>query len=407
MKNDMKKRILSAQLALILLLMLWCGTYFETKESQRQMEQLEASQSESGASNAVEVKRKLMYKAMHTPLGKYPETVTYTLGKIAGANNSNLPVGNTYENNAYTRYLKKVLNIKNADVFELQDGNTYEEAVNVAIEDRDIPDVLVVKGRDNLLRLIEAGLIEELTETYEECTTDTIKEMYDSYGDSLLQSATVDGKLYFREGGKLGVYEKNSTEKEKITSDVVSFLVYNGKIYYTTAYQMSGKNELRVCDLDGSNDERLTQSVESFCLQNGDDGKLVLVDKMSQDILYSYDLKTRKKEVISCEGGSIDPQYVCFDGDWVFIADDCTISKTNYKTGECVYIWEVPEGKNVNITDVYIHGDKVYFGLYGTDSEAKDDTGLWCVNQDGTDSKKISSDEVNEVCFVGEEYFVR
>ena len=41
MKNDMKKRILSAQLALILLLMLWCGTYFETKESQRQMEQLE------------------------------------------------------------------------------------------------------------------------------------------------------------------------------------------------------------------------------------------------------------------------------------------------------------------------------------------------------------------------------
>ena len=407
MKNDMKKRILSAHLALILLLMLWCGTYFEMKESQRQMEQLEASQSESGASNAVEVKRKLMYKAMHTPLGKYPETVTYTLGKIAGANNSNLPVGDTYENNAYTRYLKKILNIQNEDVFELQDGNTYEEAVNVAIEDRDIPDVLVVKGRDNLLRLIEAGMIEDLTETYEECTTDTIKEMYDSYGDSLLQSATVDGKLYFREGGKIDVYEKNSTEKEKITSDVVSYLVYNGKIYYTTTYQMTGKNELRVCDLDGSNDERLTQSVESFCLQNGDDGKLVLVDKMSQDILYSYDLKTRKKEVISCEGGSIDPQYVCFDGDWVFIADDCTISKTNYKTGECVYIWEVPEGKNVNITDVYIHGDKVYFGLYGTDSQTKDDTGLWCVNPDGTDSKKISSDEVNEVCFVGEEYFVR
>lgn len=196
MKNDRKKRILSAQLVLILLMILWCGTCFESKESQRQMEQSDASQSESGAGEAAEVKRKLMYEAMHTPLGKYPETVTYTLGKIAGANNSNLPVGNTYENNAYTRYLKKVLNIQNADVFELQDGNTYEEAVNVAIEDRDIPDVLVVKGRDNLLRLIEAGMIEDLTETYEECTTDTIKEMYDSYGDSLLQSATVDGKLY-------------------------------------------------------------------------------------------------------------------------------------------------------------------------------------------------------------------
>ena len=32
MKNDMKKRILSAQLVLILLMVLWCGTYFETKE---------------------------------------------------------------------------------------------------------------------------------------------------------------------------------------------------------------------------------------------------------------------------------------------------------------------------------------------------------------------------------------
>ena len=40
--------------------------------------------------------------------------------------------------------------------------------------------------------------------------------------------------------------------------------------------------------------KRLTQSVESFCLQNGDDGKLVLVDKMSQDILYCNDLKQEK-----------------------------------------------------------------------------------------------------------------
>ena len=48
MKNDMKKRILSAQLALILLLMLWCGTYFETKESQRQMEQLRSEERRVG-----------------------------------------------------------------------------------------------------------------------------------------------------------------------------------------------------------------------------------------------------------------------------------------------------------------------------------------------------------------------
>ncbi len=134
--------------------------------------------------------------AEHTPLGKYPETVEYTLGKIAGANNANLPAGDTYEDNAYTRYLKDLLNIQNVDVFELEDDGTYTEALELAISDKDIPDVLVVNGRENLQRLIEDGLIEDLTQVYEECTTDVIKEMYESYGTGLLDSATFDGKLY-------------------------------------------------------------------------------------------------------------------------------------------------------------------------------------------------------------------
>ena len=50
--------------------------------------------------------------AAQSPYGAYPELVTYTLGQMSGANNSNLPDGNTYEDNAYTRYLKKILNIQ-------------------------------------------------------------------------------------------------------------------------------------------------------------------------------------------------------------------------------------------------------------------------------------------------------
>lgn len=134
--------------------------------------------------------------AASTPLGRYPETVEYTLGKIAGANNSNLPVGDTFEDNAYTRYLKNVLNIQNKNVFELQSDGSYEEALEVVISDKNIPDVLVVNGRDNLLKLVESGMIADLSEVYEQCTTDTIKEMYQSYGDTLLESATFEGKLY-------------------------------------------------------------------------------------------------------------------------------------------------------------------------------------------------------------------
>lgn len=135
-------------------------------------------------------------EAEHTPYGKYPETVTYTLGKISGGNHSNLPAGDTYEDNGYTRYLKKMLNIQNKDVFELEDGNQYEEAVEIAIKDNNLPDIMVVKGQKTVQKLAEAGMIEDLTEVYEECTTWRIKDMYASYTDALLNSGKYGGKLY-------------------------------------------------------------------------------------------------------------------------------------------------------------------------------------------------------------------
>ncbi len=155
------------------------------------------SREESSESSGETTAKEEQWKAAETtPLGKYPETVEYTLGKISGANNSNLPIGDTYEDNAYTRYLRNVLNIQNINVFALEADGSYEEALAAAISDRDIPDVMVVNGRDNLARLVESGMIADLSEVYEQCTTDTIKEMYDSYGDFLLDSATFDGKLY-------------------------------------------------------------------------------------------------------------------------------------------------------------------------------------------------------------------
>ena len=135
-------------------------------------------------------------EAEHTPYGKYPETVTYTLGKISGGNHSNLPAGDTYEDNGYTRYLKKMLNIQNKDVFELEDGNQYEEAVEISIKDNNLPDIMVVKGQETVQKLAEAGMIEDLSEVYEECTTWRIKDMYASYTDALLNSGKYGGKLY-------------------------------------------------------------------------------------------------------------------------------------------------------------------------------------------------------------------
>ena len=191
----MKRRVLqlAALMAALILLFVGCSGSIPG-QSGVDTENVESSD-DSGTADP-ESDQAAWEEAAHTPLGKYPETVEYTLGKISGANNSNLPAGDTYEDNAYTRYLKEILNIQNVDIFELEAGGSYEEALEMSIADRSIPDVLVVNGRDNLEKLVKAGLVEDLTSVYEECTTDVIKEMYASYGEDLLGSATFDGKLY-------------------------------------------------------------------------------------------------------------------------------------------------------------------------------------------------------------------
>lgn len=130
-----------------------------------------------------------------SPLGKYPELVTYTLGQMKGTNNSNLPEGQTYEDNAYTRYLKKTLNVQNKNIF-MESEEWYDEALNILVKDRNLPDIFLVSDRETLEELVENDLIEDLTEVYKSCASDKIQEMYESYGKELLASGTFDGKLF-------------------------------------------------------------------------------------------------------------------------------------------------------------------------------------------------------------------
>ncbi len=133
-------------------------------------------------------------KAATSPYGAYPELVTYTLGQMNGANNSNLPDQNTYEDNAYTRYLRNMLNIQNENVY-MEREDRYDELVNILAKDQTLPDVLVISDRAILKELVENDLIEDLTDVYENCTTPRIKEMFESYGSDLWDMGSFDGRL--------------------------------------------------------------------------------------------------------------------------------------------------------------------------------------------------------------------
>ena len=134
-------------------------------------------------------------KACTTPFGKYPETVTYTLGKMTGTNNSNMPEGDTYENNAYTRYLKEMLNVQNHNVFEVAGTDGYDDVVDMAIVNKNIPDIMVVSDLKTVDKLVKLDMIEDLTQAYEQCVSERIKTIYNSYSSGLMNNVTYDGKL--------------------------------------------------------------------------------------------------------------------------------------------------------------------------------------------------------------------
>lgn len=175
------KKIISGVLIINLLILCGCGDSGatpSTRENAETKEEYEAA----------------LYTARTTPYGKYPEQLTYTLGKLSGANNSNLPDGETYENNAYTRLLNERLNVQNQDVFEAMDEQ-YTDSVTMVIAQNDLPDVMIVEDLDELQYLVDNDMIADLTDSYNNCMSDTIKNIYGSYGRDILDVVTFGGKI--------------------------------------------------------------------------------------------------------------------------------------------------------------------------------------------------------------------
>ncbi len=137
-------------------------------------------------------------EAMTTPYGAYPETLIYTVGK--SAQNYDKLKGTEYEgdndsNNAWTRYVTKKINAQPENLFEANDGDDYAQKVSMAIVSGEIPDIMTVPDYETLKQLYENDLIADLTESYEKCASDLIKDIYNSYDGRVFEKATFDGKL--------------------------------------------------------------------------------------------------------------------------------------------------------------------------------------------------------------------
>ena len=65
----------------------------------------------AGKTNLTKKRNSGSMPAQHL-MAKYTRACHIHAWKMTGANNSNLPKGETYENNAYTRYLREYFNIQ-------------------------------------------------------------------------------------------------------------------------------------------------------------------------------------------------------------------------------------------------------------------------------------------------------
>ena len=139
--------------------------------------------------------------AAEDPYGRYDETITYTTGYLLTDQGADTLKGTPYESdtpsdNAYTRYLLNILNVQNENMFEAKAGDDYNQKLSLSMANQDIPDIFFTDDYSIFTELVEADMVEDLTEVYENYACDTVRDSYASYGDnSPLNYATFDGRI--------------------------------------------------------------------------------------------------------------------------------------------------------------------------------------------------------------------
>lgn len=99
--------------------------------------------------------------------GAYVDTLTITLGRFAEPSAAALfPEGQTFEDNAYTRYIESKLNVDLVDSFEAG-GDAYTNQLATCVASGELPDILTVNSYDTFVEMVNNGLTYDLTDVYE------------------------------------------------------------------------------------------------------------------------------------------------------------------------------------------------------------------------------------------------
>lgn len=101
--------------------------------------------------------------------------------------------GDDVNNNRWTRYIQENLGIKINTLWDVAHAQ-YQQKVNLMIASGELPDFFAVTPAQ-FIQLHNAGLIEDLTDSYEKFAPAGVKQVMKDAGAEVFESAKIDGKL--------------------------------------------------------------------------------------------------------------------------------------------------------------------------------------------------------------------
>jgi putative aldouronate transport system substrate-binding protein len=126
------------------------------------------------------------------PLGKFDPPIEVKIGR--SADGFKFDPGESIDKNRVYDFYERELGVKLVNEW-IVPGDQYAAKTNVAISSGNIPDVLMVDA-NQLRNLVEADLIEDLTDVYQKYVSADTRKTVDEDGGYAINAATVDGKLY-------------------------------------------------------------------------------------------------------------------------------------------------------------------------------------------------------------------
>ena len=127
-------------------------------------------------------------------LGKYDPPIEMTTVRFV-RDGAEYPAGDSIDNNVWYRAYESELGIKLTNIWTASDAaDLRDQRMSVAIAGGDLPDVFAVNARE-LKMLVEADMVADLTDVWNEYATDLVKENYMINEGAILEAATYNGRL--------------------------------------------------------------------------------------------------------------------------------------------------------------------------------------------------------------------